>query len=259
MRSRRRDSLRYVTAGLICVVSGCTRPLSEEGLSRARPEHEVKDAKDREQLEVERLYSTKPVRIRTREREYVVPVNFFTPAGAQFEAFKELPNGFGFVTFLPDYSGFTTENWRKGWFDKRRIEVISLKPVDKVVFERGQAIALDPASYGDPKAQFVNRRAILEDTPSLRAFDLDGYRFVSGEPGICWTGTRSDGEFFFFDSTSAPDEHRAGAAVYSVCTVRYYNASRDLFISYIYSQDHLAKWREIDDALWAKVHSWRVI
>jgi hypothetical protein len=42
------------------------------------------------------------------------------------------------------------------------------------------------------------------------------------------------------------------------CQAQYYSAAEDLHIVYRYSQHHLPQWREIDDAIWAKLHKWEV-
>ena len=74
---------------------------------------------------------------------------------------------------------------------------------------------------------------------------------------MTWTGTRSNGEFLFFTCTLAPGDI-AEPATYPLCDVRYYSDLEDLYVSYRYSNDHLDKWREIDDAVWRKLHEWEV-
>ena len=219
-------------------------------------------ADEREAREVEKLYSTKPIRFRMAGQQYVVPANYFTYKGRD-EVDTGNSEGFGFFLFLPDFGGYTKENWRDQ-FDRRRIYVLEVKPVDKnamIPYSLGGYVKAEPANYGEPRAQFQNIRALLEEIPSFKLYGLEGYRRkgagARGTPGVTWTGTRSNGEFFFFNSSLAPGEPLRPGLTNPVCQTQYYSEQEDLFISYFYSQDHIAKWREIDDAIWEKIHSWR--
>lgn len=245
-------------------VSGAARgQMSESELSKIR--ERMRQAREQEAKEVERLYSTKPVRVRMGGREYVIPANHFGPKQRDKPGSANIKddNGFGFFLFLSDYGGYTKENWRDR-FDRRLITVLQVSTVDKnaiVPILGGGSEQVKPANYGEPKARFGNRKSSLEDVPSLKLYDLEGYRWRGGEhraSEVTWTGTRSNGEFFFFESSLAPGEPAPYADHNPLCKVQYYSEREDLFIAYFYSQDHVAKWREIDDAIWAKLHGWRV-
>jgi hypothetical protein len=226
-------------------------------------EEQMQGAVEAESREVERLYSTKAIRFRLGGRRYSVPVNYFTPKGRD-EPESGDSEGFGFTLFLPNFVGYTKDNW-KDPFDRRLVKVIEVKPVDKlaiVTLTDGTSRRVSPSSYGESKARFENRKPRLESQPSFSLYGLTGYRYKGGgaTPGIVWTGTRSNGEFFFFESPLAPDQP-VRPDVYPThphCKTEYYSEQEDLFILYIYSQDHIAKWKEIDDAIWAKIHSWRM-
>lgn len=211
---------------------------------------------------VEQLYSTKPVRVILGAREYVIPANHFGPKEKDgFDTFDAGKVGyFGFFLFLPDYGGYTKNNWHDK-FDRRLIKVVEVKMVDRneTVFnpELGYQ-RVNPAGYGDPKARFQNARRGLEDKPSFHAYGLEGYRPKYSNVDVVWTGTRSNGEFFFFRCHLAPGDPPQAGIVEPHCDVRYYSEKEDLFIAYRYSNDHLAKWREIDDAIWTKLHGWQV-
>ncbi|HMH16858.1 MAG TPA: hypothetical protein VK572_01810 [Burkholderiales bacterium] len=175
---------------------------------------------------VEQLYSTKQVRVILGAREYVIPANHFGPKEKDgldtFDAGKV--GYFGFFLFLPDYSGYTKKNWRDK-FDPRLVKVLQIKMVDKneTVFNSELGYQrVNPAGYGEPKAQFQNARRGLEDKPSLRAHGLEGYRPKYGTSDVTWTGTRSNGEFFFFTSHLAPGE-APKPGTYPFCDVRYYS------------------------------------
>jgi len=210
-----------------------------------------KDAKD-----VARLYSTKPIRVIHGPRQYVIPVNYFSPKGKDnsdvFDAGTTKSNYFGFFLFLPEYGGYTQDNWRDQ-LDRRRIQVIQVKDVGA---ERKQSV--NKAGYGEPHAQFENVKRGLEGQPSFHVYDLVGYRPRNSRVDAVWVGTRSNGEFFYFRSHLAPGDPPRKDGVFPFCDVRYFSEKEDLYIHYRYSNDHLAKWREIDDAIWTKLRSWRV-
>jgi hypothetical protein len=215
----------------------------------------------RQARKVELLYSTKPIRVLLGRREYSVPANYFGPREKNERATIDAgKTGFAFVLFLPDYGGFTTQNWRDP-FDRSRIDVMWLKQENTKARVRGSDGTYKraaPASYGDPKARFDNGRDLLEAQPSFKMYGLEGYRRRdSGRWTVTWTGHRSNGEFFFFDS-SYPPQHQVPHGTNPLCAMQYYSHAEDLHIAYRYSQDHIEKWREIDDAIWEKIHVWRV-
>ena len=230
--------------------------------STTRSKEKMSETDEKEARKVEQLYSADPKRIVLGEREYRIPANYLGPKGrGEPDTFVAGDNGFGFFLFLPDYGGYTKENWRGGWFHPLLIQVISVKVVDKNVMiplTDGTRQRIRPENYGEPRARFSNRRRSLEDSPSFRLFGLEGYRSKGkGTPGVTWVGTRSNGEFFFFESTLAPGEERR-RGTYPSCQASYYSEQEDLRIAYRYRQEHLAKWREIDDAIWTKLRAWRV-
>lgn len=229
-------------------------------MSDSEIKQKMQRAREEEAREVEQLYSTKPVRVRLGDRQYLIPVNYLTPKGKNYEDtlnYRHLP----FSLFLPDYGGFTKENWQKGWFDRRRIDVVELKQVDKTAIvphtELGSAV-IQPAGYGEPRARFENRRKSLEAKPSFREYGLEGYLRKNKTRGATWTGTRTNGEFFFFEASLAPGQEAPFPDYKPLCDVRYYSEKEDLYISYRYFQEHISKWREIDDSVWRKIGDWKV-
>ena len=130
----RRNTLKRLFIGMVAWLGltgsrGALSQMSESELSKAR--ERMRHARGEETKDVERLYSTKTVRVRMGGREYAIPVNYLTPKGKTYEDtldYRYLP----FFLFLPEYEGFTKENWQDP-FDRRRIEVVDLSPVDKNV------------------------------------------------------------------------------------------------------------------------------
>lgn len=264
----RRTALKRLAWGFPAVITlfGCERQSrataesEERELERAR--ERMKAARDEDAREVELLYSTKPVRVRMGRREYVIPANHFGPKEKNEPGFFDAgKNGFGFFVFLPAYEGYTKENWRDP-FDRRRISILQVSTVDKsavVPILGGGSQNIEPANYGEPRARFENRKSRLEAAPSYDLYGLKGYRWKgSGQDGITWAGLRSNGEFFFFESSLAPGEPPKPGITNPLCEARYYSEREDLFIAYHYSQDHIAKWLAIDDAIWSMIHRWQV-
>jgi len=217
-------------------------------------------AQEEDAREVDRLYSTRLVPFRVGKHCYAVPANYFGP-----KDFRDEPQRpweyFGFLLFLPDFGGYTKENWLDP-FDRRRIDIVEVKTVDKVAignFTDGSRRPLDLNRF-DPRVQFERIKPLQEEA-SIQLYGLTVYRNKGGgnTPGAVWTGYRSNGEFFWFRTSLAPGESkRNGWPPNPLCDVRYYSEKEDLSISYHYSMDHLAMWREIDDAIWSKINGWRV-
>jgi len=221
----------------------------------------MKSALDRDAAEVDRLYSEKPIVVRVGAQEYRLPRNYLTPRGAR-EPDSATYRYLAFYLFFPGYNGFTKENWREVPFGESLIDVVEVQPVDKTAVTRtteGKEQRATPASYGEPRARFENLRRSLERTPSLRMFNLDGYRAINARSvkSVHWVGTRPNGEFFFFKSSSAPGEDLPLGVQYPMCDVRYYSEKEDLFIMYRYKQKQIEHWREIDAAVWQKIKAWR--
>lgn len=219
-------------------------------------------AKEREAAKVARLFSTKLIRVRVGTTEYVLPRNFLTYKGAEEPDVLEYEY-LMFVLFLPEFGGYSISNWEESWFHKQRIDVLQLRSVDKhatVPLAGGGTTLVQPANYGEPRARFSNLKALLETRPSLHQFGLEGYR-QKNYPTVrivTWTGTRSNGEFVFFQSSFGPAESPEKGMIRGHCDVRYYSDKEDLYVAYRYDQGHIAKWRDIDDAIWTKIKQWRV-
>jgi hypothetical protein len=206
----------------------------------------MKRALEEEAAEVAEQYSSKPINVKLGSHSYRIPANYFGPKGRdQDEKFDAEQAGyFGFSLFLPDYGGYTRDNWRNK-FDPRLITVL-----------RVQLAPLSPARYYEPRAMFDGMRPSLETAPSLRYYGLEGYRPKYGRDQVTWTGTRSNGEFLFFRCHLAPGDSPQPGIVFPFCDVRYYSEKEQLVISYRYPNANFSKWREIDDAIWAKLHTW---
>jgi hypothetical protein len=234
---------------------------AQKAISDAEFKQQMKAAHKMDEEEVNQHYSTKPVNVKLSLREYVVPANFLGPKRRdEPNTILAQKNGFGFVMFLPEFGGYTKENWRDP-FDQRRIDVIQVNEVDKrlmVPHIDGSMRRITPASYGDSKARFEEHKKSLADAPAFRMYGLEGYRWKSQHlTGVTWVGARKNGEFFYFECSGEPNV-APRKDTNDLCQPRYYSEAEDLFVIYRYAQSNLSQWKEIDEAVWQNLRSWRV-
>jgi len=257
----RRDCLYYFIGGFAVSAAGLFRPAFGQSIQSlgSDVQRRREEALKRDAEAVERLYSVKPARFHMGKRMWMIPINFQTPKGRD-EADEQQVTYLTFNLFLPDYNGYTRENWRDQ-FDRRRIEVQKVSLGEKEVREPasdGNSRQNAPEFYGDPNAGFRNLRPLMEESPSFNMYGLKGYkRRGTGSSGVFWSGNRTNGEFFFFQSSLAPGEPLQPGLTNPLCHTQYYSAQEDLFIAYRYSQTHIAAWREIDSAIWEKLRAWQ--
>jgi len=230
-------------------------------------EHKEQDAEDHrramesETKKVDLLYSTRPKRVVLGDRIYLVPRNYFGPKGKESaDTLVVGEGGFGFLLFLPDFVGYTKDNWSNP-FDRQLVRVLQVKIVDKnAMIKRrdGTSAPIRPSAYGDPAAQFEVLRFQYEQTPSFKLYGLEGYRGKGALRDVGWIGRRSNGEFYFLECSLAPDQLGKPGTYppYPSCKTQYYSEAEDLRVAYVFAQEQFAKWREIDDAIWAKLRAW---
>lgn len=262
MAVRRRSFLTWFASSMMLSGFAQHAAVSASNDDKRHIQDRLRTAKEMEAEKVARLFSTAPIRIRVGTAEYLLPRNFLTHKGAAQPDILEYEY-LMFVLFLPEFSGYSMSNWQEGWLHQQRIDVLQVSSVDKtatVPYAGGGRRLVQPANYGEPRARFANLKALLELQPSLHQFGLAGYR-RKNYPAVrivTWTGTRSNGEFVFFQSSFAPDESPRKGMLRGHCDVRYYSEKEDRYIVYRYDQRHIAKWRAIDDVIWNKIKQWRL-
>ena len=270
--SRRRRWLLAAGALMLgCVASWFVFRIEADGKVFEHVERWVQFAREsmlppeeQDAAEVERLYSTRLIRFKVGKHIYEIPSNYFGPKEGDYRMRSKLfeaEGGFGFSLFLPNFGGYTKENWRNP-FDPRRIDVIEVKSVDReqVVRERDASRGRRFAGpYDDAKSQFVkNIKGFLEDTPAFRRFGLEGYYVRYRKTyELTWTGRRTNGDFVYFSCSPTPEEIEQAHIPVPQCRTQYYSEEDELRIFYTFHREHLAEWRAIDDAIWAKIHKWR--
>ena len=216
----------------------------------ATPDSERERLLAQERRHVENKYSTKTVRVVLGEHRYDVPANYFSPKGADRSdgmRGKEM----SFVLFLPEYGGYTKQNWIDQ-FDKNKIQVLTYEPIDR------EAENKSSSNRRESQTRFTSLQVLLEPAPTYHEYGLEGYRRVNykSRKNVYWTGTRTNGEFIFFRSTKPPNPVPDPYRPYPLCEVQYYSRKASAFVAYLYSQNFIAQWREIDAAIWTKIESW---
>lgn len=209
-------------------------------------------------------FSTKPIKIRleSSNRSFLVPRNYFSPNAAGDPDEEELPH-FGFILFLPDFQGFTRDTAKfyapehfppvKGekYFDS--VYVLGVTPLEKVDRRNGKNTPVPPNVWGDPMAmlQAVTKGyELIREEYGLKCYGKKGSE-GKGNRFPC-IGARSNGELIFMWAADPPELE----GVPYLCDVLYASDQEQLFVNYRYSRRHLSQWREIDDAIWAKLKAW---
>lgn len=208
--------------------------------------------------DVERQYTTAPVRMHYRGRIYDIPANFYTTTGrTRFQRFavpgadryeiRETGDSLGELFFFwPDFNGYTLDNWFDP-FDRRVIKYVdfrlhapdSQQPTTQQVFDN------------------MKRNGLIEAEPSAELHGLKGYR-ENDQRAYLWVGTRANGELFTMSSFHPGEPGAVASLPNPTCRVRLFDAGTREEVMYVYSIDLFAHWREIDTRTQAAIQSWRV-
>jgi hypothetical protein len=199
----------------------------------------MRTSRDKGGLQAERLvqenYSTQPVQVLLGGREYWIPMNYMTPFGNK--PTKMTPKFGEFFAFLPDFIGYTKDNYRDP-MNKNKISV----------------------AFGDqfgfpPERKFKNgqQRGGISKQASGSEYGLNVYaRNVPNK--FVMVGTRRSGEFFMLECSEYSPER---GVVRPSCSAQYPNAELGVGLFYNFHRDHLEKWREIDERINSLILSWQ--
>ncbi len=239
--------------GLILVVSGCEQMFDEDSKNKSK-------------------YSVEPMQINLEgtDKVFVIPRNYFGP-NYKNDPDKKTLTEFGLTFYMPGFEGFTADmeaaypNIGREFNDQYNymIRVLWLRSVSqamvksgKMINPAGEEVEVSPAAWGDAKAMYENgtkgKKIIREE-----------YGLICKGPELAeknndWVhclGKKSNGEWLLLKTYLSP--HRKKGVPY-LCDIHYYSQQEQLNIRYSFSRSHLAKWREIDDKIWEKLHSWEV-
>jgi hypothetical protein len=200
-------------------------------------------------------FSTKPTKISLTTQEFLVPRNYLTPSGKDSPDERKL-DWFGFRLYLPDFQGYTPDNLEYYAHQSGRLEqaifVSTVREAAKTQMLDGKLVELPPTAWGEPAALFaLHSRPSYELVRDEFGLQCYGPRSSTGAVyhSVC-KGTRANGEMMVLIVDGEP------SGLY-VCRVNIYSAQERLQVRYDYSARNLHLWKQIDEAVWTKIRSWR--
>ncbi|NKE65274.1 hypothetical protein RAMLITH_05525 [Ramlibacter sp. RBP-2] len=201
--------------------------------------------KEREEA-VARNYSQAPVEVDVAGTRFRVPAHYISPQGEVARSEQRLPS-IGFWVFLPDFGGYTRDNWRQPLGDPAAILIrvaaeTRARPEDEVERFLAEGGA-DTERVGDREATVYDYRKTQARLPvnvvsrhhvfkAVKAGGGPYYAVCDAERGISEEGARC--EMFFGD------------------------AQRGLRVSALFRRIHLVRMAEIEERLSAMLESWIV-
>ncbi|MHB1122453.1 MAG: hypothetical protein ACYC0T_06970 [Ramlibacter sp.] len=201
--------------------------------------------KEREET-VARDYSRSPVEVDVADTRFRLAAHYISPQGAVFKPEQRLTS-IGFWVFLPDYGGYTRDNWREplGNPDCILIRVAAetrTRPEEEVERFLAEGGA-ETERVGDREATVYDSRKTRARLPvnvvsrhhvfkAVKAGGGPYYAVCDAEQGIVEEGARC--EIFFGD------------------------ARRGLRVSALFRRTHLGRMAEIEERLSAMLESWVV-
>ena len=201
--------------------------------------------KEREEA-VARNYSQAPLEVDVAGTRFRLPAHYISPQGEVARSDQRLTS-IGFWVFLPDYGGYTLENWRQPLGDPDAILIRVAaetrtspeEEVERFLAEGGA----DTERVGDREATVYDHRKTRARLPvnvvsrhhvfkAVKAGGGPYYAVCDAEPGIAEEGARC--EMFLGD------------------------AQRGLRVSALFRRRHLPRMAEIEERLSAMLESWIV-
>lgn len=161
----------------------------------------------------------------------------------------------GFVMHMPDFGGYTPENYLKD-FDENRVEVVNISPAPMDYMEPGAPGSYPPNQFGRiSKGQF-------------RAFDPEKYeekfglrcyaqKEGDGDRQICYGKRDSDlDEYLILDIMIPPYEKHH---VFPMMTTKYFSPRHGgIEIAWRSHMNNFPRWREIDAQIWKYIDAWNI-
>jgi hypothetical protein len=131
-----------------------------------------------------------------------------------------------------------------------QVSVKALRGQINTVTIDGKNFPIDPHSLIN---YYIESYELIREQYGLRCYALKPYKGSEKNVGLTCIGYRSNGELLLLEGGSYATPTRCASS----CSVSYYSDQNQLLVRYEYSQIHLSKWREIDDAVWVHLKSWR--
>lgn len=182
-----------------------------------------------------------------------IPTRYFSGSQSAYLAGKEISQ-IEFALFLPKFEvgwlGAPTYETRPREGSEKRIDVMAVRGQAKFIVKDGKNIPIDPhytlkyilASY-----------KVIQEKYGLKCYALKTYTGPVKNVSLPCIGTRANGELLVLYGGDTEDPTRCRFS----CDVYYYSDQAQLYINYRYDRVNVSRWREIDDAMWANLNSWR--
>jgi hypothetical protein len=132
-----------------------------------------------------------------------------------------------------------------------QVDVRAIRGQINTVMVDGKNFPIDPHSS---IKYILESYELIREQYGLRCYALKPYKGSEKNVNLTCIGTRSNGELLLLYGLGNSTSDRCGSS----CWVEYYSDQSQVRIRYTYSRIHLPKWREIDDAIWAHLNTWRV-
>ena len=165
---------------------------------------------------------------------------------------KQVPS-IGFEFFMPDFSGYTPQNYKKE-FDEHRVNVIEIQPADPA-----QAAPDAPGEY-PPNMLKRMLGSVLDPNNYQDLYDLRCYRHFPGfhTDKITCYGRRdaTHAEDIMLDVTVPPYQP---STRFPIMQARYFSQRYGgLRVVWRTHASNLSRWHDIDAQVWKFIDSWNV-
>lgn len=216
-------------------------------------EQHAREYKSPAQIEKEREeavvtnFSQSPVEVDVVGTRFRLPAHYISPQGAVFKPEQRLTS-IGFWVFLPEYDGYTRDNWRQplGSPDAILIRVAAetrTRPEEEVERFLAEGGA-DTERVGDREATVYDSRKTRARLPVNVVSRHHVFKAVKA----------SGGPYYAVCDASEPGIVQDGAR----CEMFLGDAQRGLRVSALFRRVHLGRMAEIEERLSAMLESWIV-
>ncbi|PZO15403.1 MAG: hypothetical protein DCE87_08570 [Betaproteobacteria bacterium] len=160
----------------------------------------------------------------------------------------------GFTMHLPDFEGYTPDNYRKD-FDENRVEIAYISPAPMSYMEPGAPGSYPPNSLGRRiQYKLINDPSRYEEKFGLRCYEQQER---DGDRQICYGKRDSDfDEYLILDIMVPPYEKHH---IFPMMTTKYFSPKYGgLEIVWRSHMNNFPRWREIDAQIWKYIDAWNI-
>jgi hypothetical protein len=160
----------------------------------------------------------------------------------------------GFVMYMPDFGGYTPDNYLKD-FDENRVEIVNISPAPMRYMEPGAPGSYPPNSL----ARIIQYKLINDPDRYEEKFGLRCYERQErdGDRQICYGKRDSDlDEYLMLDIMVPPYEKHH---IFPMMTTKYFSPKYGgLEIAWRSHMNNFPRWREIDAQIWKYIAAWNI-